>query len=338
MQKHKSINSKQLEKELGTGSVSPVYLFLGPEEGEKEKAVKKISAAVAPSGKDDEVAYARFHIENGEFMQAVDFAATQSMFSSRKICVMSAIDTLPSNNSSLTSLFTELVATLPDTTTLILTAAENRPPKIMSSVSAETYTTVQFWHPFDSDIRQYIIKKLKDHAISIDPQALQLMMRCTGNDMRKVDNAISKIVDSGETIIADYFIKNIIAFERDITIFEFIDALFEKKPASFSLFKRLQEEGIHELVILTMITRQAESIEQFHSLCTTLPTDTVLRELKISDKKTDAFLSFTKKYPREKLPGIFHALYMCESSLKGGQLSKKFIANPIVTLISDMIF
>jgi len=338
VQKQKSINSKQLEKELSTGALSRIYLFLGPEEGEKEKAVKKIAALLAPQRQDDDIAYARFHIENGEFMQAVDFALTQSMFSSRKICVMSGIDTLQSNNTSITSLFRELVAALPDSTTLILTADESRTPKIMSSVAGDSFTAVQFWHPFDSDIRQYIMKKLKDHEITIDPRALQLLMRCTGNDMRKIDSAIEKIADSGETSIDDLFIKDIITFERDISVFEFVDALFQKSPASFPLFRRLQEEGIHELIVLTMITRQAESIEKFHALRSTLPADAALRELKISDKKINDFLDATEKFPAGKLPGVFNALHKCESSLKGGQLSKKFIANPIVTLISDMIF
>lgn len=338
MQKQKTINSKQLEKELNAGSLSRVYLFLGPEEGEKEKASKKISALLSTPGNEDDTVYARFHIENGEFMQAVDFSLTQSMFSSRKICVMSAIDTLPSNNSSVTSLFQELISSLPDSTTLIITSEENRPPKVISSIAAETYTVVQFWHPFDSDIRQYIITKLKDHAITIDPQALQRMMRCTGNDMRKIDNAIGKIINSGESVIDDYFVKDSIAFERDISIFEFLDALFKKNPSSFSLFKRLQEEGIHELVVLTMITRQAEAIEKYHALRTAIPADEALRELKVSDKKMGDFLDFTDKYSRETLPGLFRALYKCESSLKGGQLSKKFVANPVVTLISDMIF
>ena len=163
-------------------------------------------------------------------------------------------------------------------------------------------------------------------------------MRCTGNDMRKVDSAIGKIADSGESAIDDYFIKDIISFERDISVFEFVDSLFKKSPASFPLFKRLQEEGIHELIVLTMITRQAESIEKFHALRSALPADAAIRELKISDKKINDFLDFTENYPPEKLPVLFHALHTCESSLKSGQLSKRFVANPIVTLISSMIF
>jgi DNA polymerase III delta subunit len=81
-------NAKLFRQELERHRLDPAYLFLGEEEGEKDKYINRIIEMALPDQYMRTNAAGRFHIENEEFNSAVDFALSPSMFSSCRVCVM----------------------------------------------------------------------------------------------------------------------------------------------------------------------------------------------------------------------------------------------------------
>jgi DNA polymerase III delta subunit len=85
-------NSKKLMADLAKKDLRRMYLFMGEEEGEKDKCIAAISSILFSSQGDAGIYTGRFHCENDELMQAADFALSGSMFSPARLCVMYNID------------------------------------------------------------------------------------------------------------------------------------------------------------------------------------------------------------------------------------------------------
>jgi DNA polymerase III delta subunit len=134
-------NAKQFKRELDGDRLEHLYLFLGEEEGEKDKCINRIMVMAFSDPSERSHASSRFHMESDEFMTAADFALSPSMFSSRRVCVMYNIDAL---RTPVTTRFLELVNELPDTAILILTTREIRPPAFMNPL-LDRFKVVQFW-------------------------------------------------------------------------------------------------------------------------------------------------------------------------------------------------
>ncbi len=310
------INSKQLDKDLDKSNIERVYLFLGEEDGVKDKIIAKIKEKISNKNRNIGAVLQRFHLENGEFMNAADYALSQSLFSESKICVMLNIDSIQPLSSNL-QLMDELIGNLPDKNTLIMTSSENNQPKIINAKIANKIRIVRFWRFFENDAVNYIKINLGRIGVVIDERAIHLMIELLGRDIRKIDGALEKISLSGEKRITEDYINQIILFERDVSIFDYIDALFKKEKKAFTLLRGMIDSGMHELIILNMITRQVDMLERYHQLIGDTSLDTIMKELKISDRNRVPFLQYAGKFTSQNIKMIYPFILRAESKIKG---------------------
>ncbi len=336
MESTRTINSTQLIKELKGGSLLRIYLFAGEEEGEKEKAISSLVSLLGSKSAGGRVITGRYHLENGELMQGMEFALSMSMFDPAKLCVLMNIDALGSSESSKGHI-REIVASLPDTTTLVMTTLENRFPSVIPVELRSRITLVNFWKRFESDLQRYISTSLRQKKISIHPRAVNLLIDLLGRDVARIDDAIEKLENSGLSSIDEAIIRDAIHFERDVNVFEFVDMLFRKDRRALAFLARLVEEGVHELVILTMITREAEALERYHRLCRNADPSSAMDELKIPEKKRESFLAHAAKYPPADTVSLFPLILECESAIKDRLLSKNLVSNPVFILAGAML-
>ncbi len=161
-------NSKQLAAELNSNKLESIYLFLGEEEGEKDKIISKIIDMRLKSQDEKNYSTRRFHLESGEFQDAAEFAMSASMFSESKVCVMLNVDSLKSKSDD-KRLLNEILNTLPDSNIIIMTSPENKPPSIIDNKDIKKIKIIQFWRFFDNDISSYIINSIRKKNMKIDP-------------------------------------------------------------------------------------------------------------------------------------------------------------------------
>ncbi len=122
--------SKHLGAELDKKKIRGIYLFIGEEEGDKEKYIRRIADTVFSGREEAETYTGWYHIEMDEFMKAAGFALSVSMFSDRKVCVMMNIESLHATPANI-SLLNEIITALPESVLLIMTSSENRVPKFI---------------------------------------------------------------------------------------------------------------------------------------------------------------------------------------------------------------
>ena len=339
MGKPKFPTSKELKWELRNNKLGKIYLFIGEEEGEKEKFIKEIVDIVINNKEEINYSVGRFHIENDEFIDAADFALSQSVFSDKKICIMLGIQHLKSTKSNL-DILNDLFNNLPDFNTLIMTSEGNRLPECIKPENTGMVKVFHFWRHFENNLHRYIYTSLKNYGIDIERDAVYLIIELLGRDIKKIDEAIEKIVYSGERgLITSRLIKSYIYDEKDISIFDFIDALFKKEKRAFNLLKKLIENGVHELIILRMILRQAEKLEKYYSLLKKGTAEqNILNNIGVLPRNRNNFLECVKMNSLPNITKVFILIYRADYRIKNYNYSKSLAANPIFELVNDILF
>jgi len=334
-----NINSKQLKKELDNKKTEKMYFFTGEEEGEKDKLITQILKLFFKGDFDSSRSTGYFHAENGEIMDAVDFALSSSMFSNRRACIIRNIDALSVKKEN-KLLLADLFANISDGTLLILTTVKNTPPAVISQENLKKMKVVQFWKFFDSDIYSYVTLELKKAGMTCDDKAVSLLAELTGRDIRKIDEAIDMIKFSGETgrVSAD-IVRNMVHDVRSVSIFEFLDFLFKNDKRALVSLKKVIDDGTHELVILNMILKKLETLEKFYSCREqNMTLDESLKNSGIYGRSRDDFITYTKFFPQKRISLIFPLAAKADSGLKSKRNSKELISNPVFSLTESILF
>ncbi len=330
-------NAKQFKRELDGDRLERRYLFLGEEEGDKDKIINRIMVMAFDDPGERSHAAGRFHVENDEFLAGAEFILSTPLFSTKRVCVMYNIDSLAAARHG--GVFQEMVRDIPEQSILILTTREVRPPAFMTPV-LDRFKVVQFWRYFDSDIHAYITAAIRKLGLEIDDRAVELLVERTGNDIKKIDDAIDMIRFSGKTGLVDAdLVKNCVDDVRDASVFDFVDALFRRDPKALGLCRKVREDETPDLRILYLIMRQAEMIETFYALVGSgVPPEEAMTKAGVYSKNREKFWRYTETFPRDRLRRVFALISGADYSLKSGSASKELIASPVFNLVSDMLF
>ncbi|MFC1670111.1 DNA polymerase III subunit delta [Spirochaetota bacterium] len=331
-------NSRQFKNDLKAKKLEHVYLFMGEEEGEKDKFIQTIMDLVFKDEPQRNNYIGRFHIENGEILNAADFALSQSMFSSNKVCIMRNIDSITGKDDI--SLFLELISGIPTDNTLVMTTTKNKPPSFIPAGELKKMKVVHFWRYFDSDIFNYINLSIRENKLEIDDRAVSLLVELTGKDIKKIDDAIEMLKYSGERgIITVDVIHNIVYDVKDVSEFEFIDCLFKRDIKSLKLLKKIIEDGKKELLILNMISRQLEKIEKYYlQIKDGVPQDEAVKKCGIYEKNKNSFITQTRHFPLKRTKEIFPLISRADFQIKSSKFGSGLTGNPIFNLVTDILY
>lgn len=330
--------AKELISELKQGKTRHTYLMLGEEEGEKDKIIARITGMIIPDEEDRRTNTGRFHLDTDPLLGAADFALSSSMFSQKRVCVIRNIDSLKSGKEN-RRLFSDMLENLPESSCLIMTAGKNRPPDFIPSNFLKKIGVYQFWRHFDSDIFRYVQNSLQRHGMMADDRAIKAIIMRTGNDIKKIDEAIEMLRYSGlESPLTTAVVENIISDQRDVSIYEFIEALFSRKASTLRLYKKIAEEGVPEGRIFYEINRHLDQLEKYYYLTSRgSGIDEAIKACGVFSKNRDKFLSFTRSYSEEKLKKIYPILGDTEVKRKSGSLSKRPVSSPVFELTMNML-
>jgi DNA polymerase III delta subunit len=333
------IKPKQLRSELNSGKIYTRYLFTGEEEGDKEKIIQRIRTSLFPEPGEARISTGTFHAEQDELLQAADFALSTSMFSRKLLCIIKNIDRLKQSKSSST-LLDDLLTGLPLSTTLILTTRKNKPPVILKKELISDFRTVQFWRYFENDLSRYAVSKFNNAGVPVSGEAVDQILKYTGRDIKKVDDAVELLIDSGiKGEISREDVMRVVADTRESSLFDFAESLFLKNNESLNMLKKILEEGrSSELSILGIITRQAEMIEKYHSLIIEgADINSAIKACGVFDSKREVFLRSTEMFGKESIKKIFTLISKTDRRIKSESSRKSLINNPVFALASDII-
>ena len=194
-------------------------------------------------------------------------------------------------------------------TLVVFTSSKNQPPAFLTKKHEDKISIIQFWKYFDSDLYTYISKALKDKKISYEENIVPLLIEYTGNDIKKIDEALDALeYTSGDLHVTPEIIKEIVGYTREITVFDFIDSLFQREKRSLDFLKMLLEQGTAELLILNLIAKHTETMEKYYQCIAEHDTpDEAMKKIGMAapQKRKERFYSSVSKFNSNKIKKIF---------------------------------
>ena len=345
MNQKKYQTSKQFNAELSKGLKSNFFLFIGEEEGEKDKIINSI-LNLKFSDEDERIQNCgKYYISDdkdrmSEFMSAADFILSGSMFSNNRVCIIRNIEKIDASD-TVKNVLEDIFTSTPAGTIIIMTCMANKVPGLIGKKYEDLVQIVQFWKNFDSDLFNYISKSLRNMKIKLDDKLIPLILELTGNDIKKIDEMLEMIsMVSIDIPINSALLRDLAGGIREITVFEFIDSLFLKEKKSLLHLKKLLSEDTAELFILSMIIRQVELIEKYFSFIENNQTheDALVRlGLGASKRRKETFTSILKKISSDEIKKIYPYIAKADYKIKSSGASQTIINNPIFILSSEIL-
>ena len=336
--KQKFPNSKMAGQALAKGELESAYLFLGEEEGEKERFIGIIADRYFDKNVQGSARLiSKYFAQNGEVTAAAGFALSSSMFDPKKICVLSDIEKIILKTEQ--QLVADMIRDLPDSTTLILCSSENNPPKFINDELLSLIQPIVFWRLFESELQAHIQQLFQKSGRKIEQSAVNRIVSLTGRDLKKVNAAVDRILvgTAGETV-TDRMVVSLIADEKEISIFELIDSILKRKKESFRLLKKVLDEGSADLQIIALLEREAKRIEQYHDLRARGNShEKALEEIHVNPKALDDFSIYLKMFPEREVKRLFILLSRADYMAKSSSGSSSLLATPIGDLLSAIV-
>ena len=327
------MNSRQFFNTYKNSSESSRYIFIGEEEGEKERAVELIAAKMNVGAK-----VRRFHAENGELNSAAEVILQQDMFSEAKLFVIYGSDKIIRKNDI------ALIGEILDADTsgaVILVASANYPPAFVKK--RKDIIDVIFWRMFESDLHNYGAELFRKSGRRASREVLSAITSLTGRDFAKFVSAVEKILSyTEEKIITQEIVVEVVTDDKEIKIFDFINSLFSGNRDSLYLLSKLINNGMHELQVLAFVWKEAERIEKFILLQKRgLTISEIMEELGVSSSSREEFHIRAKKYDIDKIRKVFIAIGVADSRIKGSVILAEHetcILNPLAGIIESVLF
>lgn len=249
-----SLKPDQLWQELEAGALRPVYLFFGPEEWLKDRAVAEIEK-LALAGAMPEFNCDRFRGREARVDEVVAAARTLPMMAPRRLVVVKELEAWRSEEQErLAEYLEEPVAT----TCLVLVAAEVDGRRRMARAAAQTGAVVEFKLLYPAQLSALVRELAKSHGKSIEPEAIELLVELKGNSLQILNQELAKLslyLDAEKRITREH-VSEAVADTKLAGIFEFTDAVgAHQVEAALRTFRRMMDAGEAPLAVLGMVAR-----------------------------------------------------------------------------------
>jgi len=321
----------ELQKEIKKGKLSPLYFFYGEETFLIDRAVESIrQMVIAPHLSDFNLNV--FYGREREPQDIINSAKTLPLLSDYRLVIVKEADQLkPSCWEDFSSYFNH-----PLQSTCVIFCAEKMvlKPKLLN-VFKKRGKVVRFYHPYDSEVPEWIRKIAKEFNKKVSREAVALLSVELESDLQKIYSELQKIatyVGEREVIEKDD-VNEALADVRGATVFDLVDCIGNKDvEGALSALGRLSATGEHPLKILMMITRQVRLMARAKEMLREGFSYTdVGRKLGIRDFYLKGFLEQVHTFSLSQVEAHFTCLFRSDWRLKSSRINKRLILERLIT-------
>lgn len=273
-----------------------VYLFTGPENGEKSDAVANIKSAAEK--KNGSVDFYRYYISETRVTDIVSQLQNASLFSSALFVVVKNAELIKlKSDIDLLAGYIKNASDSPNV--LILESDENNIEKKIESAVPSSHKKI-FWEMFDNQKPQWVKKFFQKNGFSVTDDAVEQILDMIENNTESIRNECSRFFycfEKGHTVTADD-VDKILSHNREENAFTLFESLAdetkspkERLETSLLILQKIRlsrdSGGVAIIAGLTYCFRQ---LRTYHSLYAggKSPTDSQLRAVGLGSKKNVA--------------------------------------------------
>lgn len=254
--------SDQFESDVSSGKIRRLYLFDGPENWLKERAVQKIYSKLLPQEAAD-FNYEKFYGETAATGAILSSAMSLPFLADRRLVVVDGVDELTSaERNQLADGLTQI----PDTTCLVLVSRVK--VNARDPLGAEVLShgrLITFWTPFANQMPAWIQRESRTRGKTLDLAAAQALAESC-QDLQQVSNELEKLflfVGKKSNLVL-----------KDILEFGLPNDAGDQKLLEAALYERNLEDALRQAHLLALQGVRAEAL---------LPTvDRVMRQLALA--------------------------------------------------------
>ena len=322
------LNQLKSTREDRGEKVKSLYHFTGEEDFLKEEALKRIVSILVP------VDLKSFNLDllyGAEISadQIINCASTSPVNAKRRVVVVFDLHKLSTFSKDVLLSF---LPKLPDSVCLILLS-----PKITSTTKfykalEKSATTVQFSRLWESQISDWITKRISGQGKKIERNGIHILQDLVGNNLADLATEIDKLVIYvGEReLITSSDVKSAVGLSRTHTIFQLLDAIGERDGRrSLEILRNLTLSGEKPGGIIFWLTEHLEKLIQTREFSSDSG-----RSL-VSVLKTKPFLLAKYKkqatnFSLEELEKGLHLLYQADVDLKSNLMPDRMLLELLV--------
>jgi DNA polymerase-3 subunit delta len=186
------------------------------------------------------------------------------------------------------------------------------------------------------DSTGWIMKRAADeYSAQIEPQAAQALASVTGDDLRRADNELVKLVSyvDGERPISEADVELLTPYVAEATTFQLVDAIAEGrgKAALAYLHRLLQEKDEDPFKVYGMIIRQFRLmlLAKEHLLLTGRM-DSLQGALGVSDFVAKKAAQQSRRYTLAGLEEIYRTLQDQDLKMKTGRIEPRLALDLLI--------
>jgi DNA polymerase III subunit delta len=208
-----------------------VWLFLGPEEGNKQAQISRIVAETAErTGAQPEV-FRRYAFDS-HMEEVLLCLQNKSLFAAHRIVILSALENM--KKEEVASCVSYIKSPAPDAT-LILVSSE--PPtgvdrKIVEAVPKSNQTI--FWEMFDNQKKGWIVNFFRQKKVDADPQAVEEILGLVENntrDLKEECERLASFIGSG-TVLSPEDVVRLLSHNKDENVFTLFEHICRRDLAT----------------------------------------------------------------------------------------------------------
>ena len=193
----------------------------------------------------------------------------------------------------------------------------------------------------ESQLRQWIERRIAAAAGTISPQALALMVRFVGNDLWTMANEVDKLVlFTGGRRIEEADVRAVVSYAQEANVFAMVDAIMEFRAGlAQELLQQLFKQGAAPAQLLVMLSRQVRIIFLVKEM-----RDRGKSRGEIQNKLglTSDFLlrkawEQADKYSPSRLHQVYHKLLETDISIKTGKLDGELALDVLIAELQGAV-
>jgi DNA polymerase-3 subunit delta len=250
---------RKLFDELKKKGPRRVYLLYGPEEYVKKEFVSELIKAALG---EEKRAFNLDIVHGDEFDRDVfhDRISTFPLFADRRVVVLRKFEELSVSHQDFVM---DRIETVPDALTVVVETGADKLDtarlKRMKTVADAQGLSFRFQHLSDDETMERVQARMRREGLTIDPDALDLLVESVGTQLIDLTNELDKIVLAAPAAgaVNRQLVSDVVGHYRTENLFALLDRLADKNPGSLvSRMNRLIDSGEEPVLVLAMAMKR----------------------------------------------------------------------------------
>lgn len=305
-----------LEKCFSTRTFPPLLLLYGEESFLIDRTLHRLRDLLVPEEARD-FNYHLFRGREARVETVLDAARTLPIFSPRRLIVFREVDEVPAGE--LDSFLSYLRDPAPETV-LVLVAGKIDGRRKFYQEFRKCGEQVEFRRLYDNQIPAFVREQARAAGVTLTEDAMALFCRRVGTGLQEVYGELAKLCSYlGEKKLADVAdVTAVVSDTRADSVFDLTNAIGEEKTGeALLLLRRLLEEGVAPLVILTMLARHFRQLWMARELLDRgTPAKEIARQIGLNPYFVDGVLAQARRFSTERCRQAFDLLLAVDLALK----------------------